>query len=232
MLSIIYNNKDSYDDFDLIMEDYPSLPCTRADYDNIEIEGRDGSVTVFKNFTDGELKIDFIIKDDMFLLNQRSIIGWLNNVSSNKELILSENLALFYKVKQISISDIKHEKGLRKFTVTFKTDPFAYLIDGKKTVTLTNGATIFNEGNYESRPVLIVYGTGSGTITINGKSFSLSNIYGYVTIDSELNQAYKDSTNKGKDMTGEFPVFFNGQNVISWTGGITSVEAKCNWRCY
>lgn len=232
MLSIIYNNKDSYDDFDLLMEKYPSLPCTRADYDNIEIEGRDGSLTVFKNFTDGEIKIDFVIKDEEFLLNHRSIIGWLNNVSANKELILSEDLALYYRVKQISISDIKHESTLRKFTVTFKTDPFVYLVDGKTTSSLTKGESINNRGTYESRPILTVYGTGSGVVTINGVSFSLSNINEYVTIDSELNQVHKDLVNKGKDMIGEFPVFSVGSNVVSWTGGITNVKAKCNWRCY
>jgi phage-related protein len=33
-------------------------------------------------------------------------------------------------------------------------------------------------------------------------------------------------------MTGEFPVFFSGQNNVSWTGAISKIEATPNWRCY
>jgi phage-related protein len=52
MLSIIYNNKDSYDDFALIMERLPSLPCSKAEYETIDIEGRDGTLNIFKNYSE------------------------------------------------------------------------------------------------------------------------------------------------------------------------------------
>lgn len=232
MLSIIYNNKDSYDDFDLVMEKYPSLPCTKADYDVMDIEGRDGSLTVFKNYTDGEIKIDFEIKDSDFINNHRSIIAWINDETADKTLVLSDDVSQYYRVKQIVISDIKHENTLRKFTVTFKTDPFVYLVNGKVATTITNNSTITNEGTCISKPIFKIYGSGAATVTINSKSFNLSSIDGYVTIDSELNQVYRDNVNKGKTMTGEFPVFFVGQNNVSWTGNITKIESTYNWRCY
>lgn len=232
MLSIIYNNKDSYDDFALIMERLPSLPCSKAEYETIDIEGRDGTLNIFKNYSDGELKIDFEIKDKDFEANKNSMLSWLLGEESNKELLVSEDISLFYKVKQVSVGEIKHEGRLRKFTVTFRIAPFTYLVDGKRTREITNGSVVLNGGTHKSTPRLKIYGSGSVTITINNKSFTLKNIDGYVVIDSELHQVYKDNINKGKDMTGEFPVFFSGQNNVSWTGAISKIEATPNWRCY
>ena len=43
-------------------------------------------------------------------------------------------------------------------------------------------------------------------------------------------RAYSGTTGLNSAMSGEFPSLKSGQNAISWTGDVTKVEVKPNWR--
>ena len=59
----------------------------------------------------------------------------------------------------------------------------------------------------------------------------LEGISGSITLDSELQEAYSGTTGMNGAMSGEFPTLKPGMNAISWTGNVTRVEVKPNWRC-
>lgn len=45
-----------------------------------------------------------------------------------------------------------------------------------------------------------------------------------------LKEAYKGNTLMNDHMSGDFPVLKPGLNAISWTGTVTQVTVKPNWR--
>ena len=51
-----------------------------------------------------------------------------------------------------------------------------------------------------------------------------------IVIDSVLQEAYLGTTLMNEHMTGEFPVLKPGANAVSWTGTVTKVVVKPNWR--
>ena len=51
-----------------------------------------------------------------------------------------------------------------------------------------------------------------------------------IVIDSVLQEAYQGTTLMNDHMNGEFPVLKPGANAISWTGTVTRVVVRPNWR--
>ena len=58
----------------------------------------------------------------------------------------------------------------------------------------------------------------------------LENISGSIVLDCALKEAYLGSALMDDRMTGEFPVLKPGANAISWTGAVTKVVVRPNWR--
>ena len=54
---------------------------------------------------------------------------------------------------------------------------------------------------FRSLPKIRVYGSGAGTFYIGSQWAEISDIDGYVDIDSELQDAYKDTINKNATLT-------------------------------
>lgn len=75
-----------------------------------------------------------------------------------------------------------------------------------------------------------IYGTGAIDLTINGSMIHLTNVVDYVTVDSVLVDAYKDTAPKNNDMIGDFPVLELGESLFSWSGTVTKVEITPNFR--
>ena len=58
----------------------------------------------------------------------------------------------------------------------------------------------------------------------------LEDISGSIVIDSVLQEAYQGTALMNDHMNGEFPVLKPGASAISWTGAVTKVVVKPNWR--
>ena len=91
-------------------------------------------------------------------------------------------------------------------------------------------STIDNPGSVYSEPVITVYGTGDITLMVGTVIVELEGISGSITLDSELQEAYSGTTGMNSAMSGEFPILKPGMNAISWSGEVTKVEVKPNWR--
>ncbi|WP_243447633.1 hypothetical protein [Clostridium tetani] len=86
----------------------------------------------------------------------------------------------------------------------------------------------FNEGTFQSEPVIKVYSSGDIKFKINDDEITVKKVDKYVTIDSVLKDAYKDEVLKNGDMIREFPVLKVGENVVSFSGNVSKVEAWVN----
>ncbi len=114
--------------------------------------------------------------------------------------------------------------------MNFRCYPFWYQ-DNVANITLNqSGAVVSNPGTVYAEPVITVNGSGDITLMVNTALIELTGVSGSVIIDSELKEAYKDTTLLNGHMTGEFPVLTPGQNAVSWSGNVSSVVIRPNWR--
>jgi phage-related protein len=127
------------------------------------------------------------------------------------------------------------EKVLRgnphcSFAVNFRCYPFFYADAAADITVTTSGTIITNPGSVYSEPILTVYGSGDITLMVGTTIVELEDISGSIILDCALKEAYLGSTLMNDHMTGEFPVLKPGMNPISWTGAVTKVVIKPNWR--
>lgn len=88
-----------------------------------------------------------------------------------------------------------------------------------------------NPTEWPSKPRLEITMSGAGTLTVNGKTWSIGAYTGTLICDSEIMDWYDASNLKNSLVSGDgFPELQPGENVITYTGGITNVVAKPRWR--
>ena len=86
---------------------------------------------------------------------------------------------------------------------------------------------VFNEGLEDSRPKMVLRGSGTVEVSVNGV-----HIFDYtfpegeteVVIDSEKEDAYLGEVLKNRNMNGDFPILLPGTNKIEWSGYVESIE--------
>ena len=81
--------------------------------------------------------------------------------------------------------------------------------------------------NYKAKPILTIRGTGIIEISVNGNtlfSYTFPENENTVIIDSQKQDAYLGAVLKNRNMSGEFPIFDVGNNIITWDGTINSIS--------
>lgn len=203
-----------------------SKPKLRGE--KISIPGRHGSLFFSEeSYDDVVMPIECFVKSDNLAEAARDIKGWLNGEGN---LSFSEDPEVFYKAKVVNYFDISYLiRNYGEFVVLMDLEPFSYKL-GVQDLTLIEGGTIYNPGTIESQPIITIYGNGNLAITINGNSINLNGISGSIVIDSVLQDAYSGSSNLNNQMSGDFPIFKVGANTISWSGAVSYIVVKPNWR--
>ena len=158
------------------------------------------------------------------------ITAWL--VGSG-EMTFSTEPDKVYRVtiaNKISIAQMM--RVFQKFQVILDTQPFKYSVNAAgDALELTAPTTIRNSGTVYSEPLITVYGSGDITLTINGADFLMYGVQESITIDSEMMEVFKWSTNQnGKYGGAEFPRFEVGKNEIRWTGNVSKIKIQPRWR--
>lgn len=204
----------------------PPIERTEEEVSELEIDGRDGTLTEHIRWKSSTKEVIADCRGG----NPREIIDWLEG-SGN--VIFGNQPDVYFKARISNTIPLEQiiENYLYSFPIEFSCQPFKYHIDGERTrVIKENNFLLLNSGTYISKPKIKIYGSGTNIISINNRSFTLSQIDQYVIIDSELQQVFKEQTNKGRYMSGEFPYFDTRNNVIKWTGNISRMEIIPRWR--
>lgn len=156
------------------------------------------------------------------------IKAWLINAGESN-LIFSFQPDKKYIAQVVNMIDFKQVlKYTSRFPIIFNCKPFKYRVKDKIIRITKNNSTIYNEGTFQSEPVIKVYGSGDIKLKINDDEVTMKKVEEYVTIDSVLKDAYKDETLKNGDMIGEFPVLKIGENVVGFSGNVSKVEVRVN----
>lgn len=164
---------------------------------------------------------------------QRVLAEIMQTASEQQAKVLREMLLEYYKAR--IANQIPFEKVLRgnphcTFAVNFRCYPFFYADAAADITVTTSGTIITNPGSVYSEPILTVTGSGNITLMVGLTIVELENISGSIVIDSVLQEAYQGTTLMNNHMNGEFPVLKPGANAISWTGTVTKVVVRPNWR--
>ena len=86
---------------------------------------------------------------------------------------------------------------------------------------------VFNEGFEDSKPLMVLKGSGTVEISVNGVgifSYTFPEGENEVYIDSEKEDAYLGNVLKNRNMNGEFPILTPKTNKIEWSGDIESIS--------
>lgn len=120
-------------------------------------------------------------------------------------------------------------KILRTFELEFSCKPQVFLYEGEQVIKMTAGGSLYNPW-MPALPQITVYGSGAGSLTVGNVTVTLKDIDEYITLDSDIQDAFRGTANKNSTITApEFPVLQTGDNTIAWSGGVTSVEILPRW---
>jgi phage-related protein len=133
-----------------------------------------------------------------------------------------EYYRLAYYVGPFDVENRKTRVGV--FEITFKCRPEKFLMLGKTPVSILSNGKIVNPTAFDAKPLIHIEGSGNATLTINGKTMTFTGIVDYLNIDCDAMDIYRlPAENRNSLMEGEFPVLSKGENIVSFSSGITSV---------
>lgn len=92
----------------------------------------------------------------------------------------------------------------------------------------TKQVLIDNPGTVDSEPILNIVGSGDISVTLGSSTFSLLGLDDYVTVNSEIMDAYKDTELRNNIMIGDFPTLNIGESKVSWSGATSRIEISTN----
>lgn len=226
MNSFIWNGKDSYEDFGIVITKLPPEVIPESDIEEIPITGRDGDLTI-----DNNAKKSYTLPIDCTLLDSNRIQEvkmWL--IGGLGDLIFNWQQDFKYEAKLNNKIDIAQSMTIcGEFQITFKVKPYKKSINDN-VVVLESTGTLYNSSGNISKPIIKLYGTGNITLMVNSQTVKLTSISEYITIDSNMQNAYKDTLPQNSNMDSEFPVLEVGNNTVSWSGNVTKVVITPHWR--
>ena len=228
---IIFNNKSSAD-CRIQVAHPPGYAYPERDYTITHIPGRNGDIIqdngCYKN-VERTYEVSFDAPNEDFATYANAVSDWLHSTTGYARLEDSYE-PNYYRMATYQESNIFENLYNKAGTATivFECKPQRFLKTGDNTITIQNSLTIINPTGFEAYPLFKVTGT-SGVLTVNGNSITFSSIDGFVMLDCELQDAYKENINKNSTISGTFPVLKPGSNTIRWTGGISSVTMKPRW---
>lgn len=234
MISIINWAGASSDDLRVRIERYPVRILPERAQTTTEIPGRNGALLYvdgnFKNY-EQEYEIFVSAEKQGLVRAARAVAEWLEAPAGYQRLEDSYEPDVYRMAFYEGGQDI--ESVLNRFgraTIAFNCKPQRFLKSGEVAKSFTAAGTLTNMTRFDALPLITVYGSGAGTLTVNGNTVSISDIDEYVVLDSELMDAYKGAENKNSTVTAlEFPILTAGENAISFTGGVASVDIVPRW---
>ena len=227
---LIWKGKDSRNIKGLVISELPPISKPNMRVAETAIDGVDGSIIE-------ELGYESYDKQLIIGITQNADINAIIEYFTGEgEVVFSNESDKYYKAKIFSRIDFARLGRFKTATVTFRVQPFKYEYLEEATI-LEDGMTeiiINNIGNYQSRPIIEIKGTGEVTFTVNGNTlfrYTFPEGEDTVIIDSQKQDAYMGTNLKNRNMVGEFPIFGIGENIITWDGAVTgiTISAKSRW---
>ena len=133
----------------------------------------------------------------------------------------------------LDVENILNKYG--RCVVNFDCDPRSFLTLGELPVAYDAAGTIYNPTAFVALPLITVYGNGAGTVTVGSSTVKIHAMTGHLILDSELQNAYRQTgegtpvNQNGQIYAPEFPELLPGDNLITFSGGVTKIEIIPRW---
>lgn len=228
----IFNNK-KCTDLGVEISEFPALQHPQRRVKTIEVDGMDGNYTQDLGAYDVyKISIECVL--NKLSRNAQSINEILKWLKGSGRLILSTDPMKYYEARIASAIPVENVIWIfPEFKVVFEVQPFRKSVNVFDEKIVVNKPTaVYNRGDYTSLPIITMKGNGDMSLTVNGDTFNLSGVDGYVTINSEMQEVYKDDESRNTlYKTRKFPQFEVGRNQLSFTGA-EEIEIVPNWRWF
>lgn len=233
MLSFTFGGKDSFQDFGIFVASRPHIPSPERRVTYIDVPGMDSRLRRDEGtYGDITLSVECSFLGDP-VSKISAVKSWLLG-AGGADLTFSHIPGRKYLAQVVNSIDFEIVlKITSHFVILFNCQPFQYATENTP-ITVSESTTLTNPGTVKALPNIKVIGSGAGTLTVNGQSVSFIDIDESVILNSELQETYKDTStalvSKNSTKAGDYPVFLPGDNAITFSGGITSLEITPNWR--
>lgn len=207
------------DSFGIVVNMMPTFKKPKKRYEPIEVEGKNGIDTIEDAYDAYVLPVKITL---MNLSQLDNVIAWLDG---SGVLECSDDPGKYRTATVYEEVDYERLGERKQTTVEFLIkDPFRYVLSESDVVINSFPSTITLGGTYQSEPVLLIVGTGTVTITLNGTSFDYTFQTGEsVTIDCAAKEATYNGLPRTQYMAGDFPILSVGNNSLSKVGTVTSI---------
>ena len=228
---VIQNGKDSRYIKGLLIQELPPItkPLMRTSIE--QIDGRDGDVITRLGYSayDKKMKIglfgDYDIDDIIPFFNSSGTVTFSNEPEK------------YYVYDILDAIDYERLVRFRTAEITYHVQPFKYSNIEKLKVfsNPTSDIIIRNNGNYVSKPIIHIKGTGTINLSLNGVQLFRIDLSttNSITIDTGRLEAYNDDVLMNRYVVGDYDKFVLkvGANSVSWDGTMTYIafEKQSRW---
>ena len=233
-MGIVMFNGTSSQDLHALVRTAPEYEFPEKDYSVTHVEGRNGDIVIDTGSWQNvprtyNLAID--TRKISYAEVASKLVQWLHSASGYARLEDSYEPD-FYRMAMYkdsgSISNIYSKAG--QIEISFDCKPQRYLKSGEVSDLFTSNTEYRNPTDFPSKPKIVIHGSGSGTVKIGAYEITIFNILDGMTVDCEIQDTYKNDINCNSRVSiAEYPKIIAGNNLISMSGGVTSIEITPRW---
>lgn len=226
MNSIIWKGVSSTTLQGLLICELPPISKPEMRIKETVIDGRDGSIIEELGYS------SYVKTVTIGLHGNFNIDKVIKYFTGEGDIVFSNEPDKIYKAKICGKIDYTRLLRYRQASIPFLVQPFKYKISEcfkeTKITDIVNGyLEVFNEGFENSKPLMVLKGSGTVEISLNGIgifTYTFPDGENEVAIDSEKEDALLGTVLKNRNMNGEFPVLMTGINKIEWSGDVESIS--------
>lgn len=233
-MGIVVFNGISSQDLHIQVQTEPEYDFPEKDYDVTHVPGRNGDIVIDQgSWQNVPRKYNLAMDAGKISFTEvaSKLVQWLHSASGYARLEDSYEPD-FYRMAMYkdsgSITNIYNKAG--QIEVEFTCKPQRYFKSGEVADIFAANAEYRNPTDFPAKPLIMIHGSGSGTVRIGSYTITINDILDGMIVDSEQQDTYKDQTNCNSRVSiSEYPKLVSGNNVISMSGGVTSIEIIPRW---
>lgn len=226
---IILNGQSSDEITGLLIQTLPAISQPKIRTQIEEIDGRDGDIITKLGYSAYNKEITIGLYGDY---DVDQVISYFTNNQSGK-VTFSNEPDKYYNYEIVEQIDFERLMRFKTAKIQMHIQPFKYSnIETTKNFTITSQTSIniTNTGNYISKPVITITGTGTINLSLNNEQLFVINLGDtstQIALDINNMNAYNPTTQAfmNRSVTGNYDNFILnvGKNTISWSGTITQI---------
>ena len=226
------NGQNSNEITGLLIQSLPPISKPKIRTNIEEIDGRDGDIITKLGYSAYNKEITIGLYGDY---DVDDVIAYFTN-NQRGQVTFSNEIDKYYNYEILEQIDFERLIRYKTATVKVHVQPFKFSsVESSKIfdITTQTSINIRNNGNFTSKPIITITGTGTINLSLNNEQLfviDLGETSTQIALDIANMNAYNPTNNvfMNRSVTGNYDNFVLkvGKNTISWTGTITKIEIQ------